>query len=243
MKGVRCRTRREWIRRIIGPQGNLTAAKMIRAIRIRRLDNWHTAMPATGPDLEQIAFVHGSHPVAPIIKAYNKGDHWFDLTVVEKAIGAPLHQPIGAIRLAQAGFAIQRLKPEGRQVEFCAAAPNEARYVNEARTGAPRKGYSVQRIVDAFLHVRHPLRPRINITDARRLRTVYILENKWGIRCDDLLAGRSRVRLVSNWTLCDLYADSGGSVARPGGRPYFEMPRGTCDDCRRRQEHEMRARV
>lgn len=200
MKGIQFKTRQEWIHQVIGADGHLNALKMDRVIRIKKLDGWHTAMSAAGPALEPVAFVHDSNPLSAIVKAYNEGQRWFEISETEQIVGGRLWAPIGVIRLAQAGFALLTCNSTKGNVELRAAAPNEALYVNKARAGGGMGG-NTRRVVDAFLHITMAARPQFNLTIRRRLKASEIMKTKWGIRCKDLLSRRGRIRFTSNWLL------------------------------------------
>ena len=104
----------------------------------------------------------------------------------------------GAGNLAKAGFAV--VATDGDWIELRAADPRAARLINESRCGRQVRGFGVRRVVEAFLSVRNPARTRINVNDDRRLLAAETLHDCWGIECDDLLVGRTRVRLFSAWT-------------------------------------------
>lgn len=219
MRGVETRTRREWIHRIIGSDGNLTAIKFDRVIRIRKLDGWRTAMPAEGSMLEQVAFVHDSHPGAQIIAAYISGQRWFGIAGMEAIIGRPLHTPIAVLRLSQLGLAMASHDPEKEAVELRAAAPNEARYVNKARAGGGMGG-NAHRVVNAFLHVRLPRfakPPGFYVTRRRCRAAARVMKSNWGIECSDLLLQKKRVMFRSDWLLPGV----------PEGAPVRFKPEGT----------------
>lgn len=200
MKGIRCKTRREWIHGAIGSGGNFTAIKMGRVIQLRQLDGWRTAMPAAGPSFEPVAFVHDSSPLSALVRAYNDGQRWFEIDAIERAIGCRLCSPVGVIRLSQAGLGLLRHDPAKRRVELAAAGPKEALYVNKARAGGGMGG-NIRRVVDAFLHLTIDSRPGFNLTDRRCRRVAKLMRDKWGIRCKGLLSRQSRVRFISNWLL------------------------------------------
>lgn len=203
MKGIRCRTRRQWIHQTVGLEGNLTVARMDRTIRIKKLDGWRTAMSAEGSMLEPVAFVHDSHVGSRIVRAYIDGQRWFEIAGLEKIIGRPLRTPIGIIRLSQLGLAMVGLDATKGEVELRAAAPNEAMYVNKARAGGGMGG-NASRVVNAFLHLRllEFLRvPQFNLTQRRCREAAKVMMSKWGIRCNDLLMRKRRVRFESDWLL------------------------------------------
>jgi hypothetical protein len=190
-----------------------TTKQMRRVILYRRDDGWLTAMRPDGSAEEKVAFVRTTHPLVTIVQQYNAGERWFEITVINNAVGAPVFQPIGAIRLAKTGFAI--VSAAGTQIELQAADPREARFVNESRCGPQVRGYSARRVIEALLHLRHPGRRRINVTDDRRLTAVHALASRWGITCDDLLDGRFRVRLFSAWVFP---AEAGYGASAGSGR-------------------------
>lgn len=197
MRGVQKLTRAQWIGRVLGDGKRLTVKQVERVIRRQQVRGWWTAMSADGPAYEQVVFIHEGHPLAATVKACIGGQRRFEQAVIDSAIGAPISTPIGAIRLAKAGFGI--VSAAAGEVELLACDAHEARYVNEARCGVPVRGYAVRRIIEAFLHYRNPNRSRVNVNDNRRLAAAEALETKWGIACEDLLDGRKRVRLVSAW--------------------------------------------
>lgn len=197
MKGVRTATRSAWVGKVLGPRRKFTVRQMMLVLHLRLFEGWASAMPADGPALEEVAMVHKSNPLATVVRAYQTGTRWFERAGLEALVGARLHTPIGAQRLAMAGFAI--VAYDGDRVELRAADPRTARFVNESRHRTSDKGYSARRVIEAMLPVRNPRRRRININDDRRLLAAETLLNRWSINCDDLLAGRLRVRLISNW--------------------------------------------
>ena len=198
MKGIVSRTRLEWVKKVLGSRRSFTAKNVQRAFNWRQQEGWITAMVADGPAYERIAMVRESHPIASIIRQYGLGDRWFDRTAIEAALGASVSTRTGAGRLAKVGFGIRRAN--GAQIELVAADPKEAFYVNEARCCPQIRGYSRRGVIESVLHVRRPGTKRVNVDDDRCVQAHDVLLKKWGIRCDDLLQDRKRVRLFSSWT-------------------------------------------
>jgi len=198
MKGIRAATRAAWIQKILGRGHKFTVKQMERALLIAQFKGRHCAAPADGPALEQIVLVDDAHPMGNIVKAYRDGVRWFEQADLNVRLGADVAMPAGARRLAQAGFAVVDVS-NGR-VQLRAADPRAARFVNEARLGPQRIGFSSRRVIEAFYAFRQPKRCRVNDSEDRRLGAAEVLQAKWGIRCEDLLDGRARVRLISAWT-------------------------------------------
>jgi len=198
MKGIVSRTRLEWVKNVLGARRSLTAKNVQRAFNWRQREGWISAMEADGPAYERVAMVRETHPIAPIIRQYGLGTRWFDRASVEAAIAALVSTRMGAGRLAKAGFAIRQAN--GSQIELAATDPKEALYINEARCCPQIRGHGYRGVIESVLHVRRPGTRRINVDDARRIQAHDVLMKKWGIRCDDLLQERKRVRLFSSWT-------------------------------------------
>lgn len=198
MKGIRSRTRHGIIRRVLGPRCRLTVGQADRAFRGMRKQGWLTAMSPDGPAFEKVAFVHEHHPMATVVADYGSGVRRFARGDLERSVGASVADLAGAANLAKAGFAV--VGTDGDWIELRAADPLAAHLINESRCGRQVRGFGVRRVVEAFLSVRNPERTRVNVNDDRRLLTAEALHDCWDIDCDDLLAGRARVRLFSAWT-------------------------------------------
>lgn len=209
MKGVRARMRVEWIKAVLG-KGCRFTVNQFKRVRWRLAERgWLMAAPTEGPALERVVVVNAGSAAYGVVRAYGKGERWFAVEELSRAVGASISGRTGAIRLATVGLALLRVN--GDRVELRSADPRAARFVNEARLGPQVRGFSARRVIEAFLLVRPPERRRINITDERRLLTADVLAKRWFIECDDLLNRRLCVRLVSTWAFDD-----------PAGSPAVE---------------------
>jgi hypothetical protein len=190
------KTRERWVKGDLC--GNYTAGKMRQVIRLRQMCGWHTAADADGSVLEKIVFVHESCPLVEVVKAYAAGTRWFECALLERIIGYPIRSLVFAARLAKIGLAILTAQTDER-VELAAADPRAAWFVNNARLHTAKLGFSDRAVIEAFLAPRRHGRRRVNRSDDRRLDTVEVLQNRWQIKCEDMLAQRRRVRLNSMW--------------------------------------------
>jgi hypothetical protein len=180
-----------------GAQLRYTAARVRQAFAARRRAGWLAVMPTTGPRHERVTLLRRDHPLAPVARACEAGCGWWDLAVLENLLCNRLDTREGAAELAAAGFAL--LQFDGTRVELCPADPRVARMINRARLGPQRRGYDVDRVIEALLCLPPRAKRRRHVTDERRLDAALRLQDQWQIDADDLLC-RPFVRLCSTWT-------------------------------------------
>ena len=198
MKGVRAKTRVEWIKAVLGNGCRFTVNQFKRVRRRLAEQGSIMAAQAEGPAFERVVAVNANNTAFGVVRAYREGERWFAIDELTCAVGTSIESERGAFRLATLGLAVLNLS--GNQVELRAVDPRAARLVNESRCGRQVRGFGVRRVVEAILSVRNPKRTRVNVNDDRRLLAAEALHDFWEIECDDLLAGRARVRLYSTWT-------------------------------------------
>jgi hypothetical protein len=179
-----------------------TDGQSARAFRSKGTRGWTTAMPAAGPPFEKVAFVHAHHRLAGLVRRVRDGQEWFDEDAFNAELGGPWSAFWVLPQLAKIGLAV--VDNGDGEVRLRPADPRAARFVNESRRKASPKGYKIQRLIEAFLPVRDPRRPHLNVTENRRLALAEVLDDKWEIDADDLFSERRRIRLVSRWTVLEL---------------------------------------
>lgn len=189
-------TRQELLTAELPAARRFTEGQSTRAFRRKRQRGWTTAMPAAGPPLEKVAFVHAHHKLVALVERVRDGQQWFQEDELNAELGGPWSAFWVMPQLAKIGLAVVDYGDD--EVRLRPADPRAAHFVNESRRAVSPRGFKIERLIEAFSPVRNPCR---RVTDDRRLVLAEVLGDSWEIEADDLLSERRRVRLVSPWTV------------------------------------------
>lgn len=185
-------------------RGSLTQPRIDRAVRRLQWDGWMLAYhpSVTEPDRPVVA-ERENHPFADLMRwtytaSIENPRRMADVCRVnlEGVTGHPPYSEASLQTLARRGLAVMEMRDPLTWLR--GTSPQLAKVVNRLRLGRPaRGGWCTYRLVQEALGL--PARPR-RLTENRLLAAAEVFES-FHVEASDLLAGRRRSHLRSDWIL------------------------------------------